>query len=133
MKADVVAERVPGFVGHGERNAPRLSKDTARYGLARCIETLVALGADINAQNTEKETALFRAANLGHERAVVVLVKLGADPRVRNREGHRAIDRARDKGFVSIVNALRAMLPERLAAGRWALAEGCGNGGEQQS
>ena len=134
----LVAVRVPGFDGHGERIAPRQKRDAARakivallvkhgadanqkyargvtplhmaarYGLARCIETLASLGADLNARNVEKETALFQAANLGHEGAVASLVKLGADAHVRNRQGQRAIDRARQKGFASIVRLLES-------------------------
>ncbi|CAL8304538.1 unnamed protein product [Lota lota] len=52
----------------------------AQYGRGKCLEILVAAGANVNAQAADLATPLMLASQEGHESCVEVLVEHGADP-----------------------------------------------------
>jgi ankyrin repeat protein len=132
----MMAVRVPGHDGHGEKIPPAQRRDfdraavvallikagadvnfrnerrvtamhmAARYNQPACLRELAKAGADVNAQDTKKETPLFRAANLGHLEAVEALLDLGADGSLANRERQQPIDQASKKRFREIEDLL---------------------------
>jgi ankyrin repeat protein len=61
-------------------------------GLPEVTSTLIALGADVNAQDDDGNTPLMTNKSL---RAVQLLLKAGANPLITNRRGQSALDVAR--------------------------------------
>jgi hypothetical protein len=63
-------------------------------GRAEAIERLVRGGADVNAVDRDRSTALHAAAFLGHEKAVATLVEHGAKVNAANKRGETPLDGA---------------------------------------
>ena len=64
----------------------------AYCGHVEVIQLLAARGAEINSQDSGKETPLHRAARVGRTAAVKVLLSLGADRSIKNDKGKTAED-----------------------------------------
>ena len=75
-------------------------------GKIEAIKLLVKHGADINAQNNDRETPLMYAASAGKFEAVKLLVKHGANINARNNFGHTALMRAANFGHYDVVRFL---------------------------
>ena len=59
----------------------------AREGIEDVIRFWVNAGADVNAKNEIKETALFGAAKGGHFKVVDFLLEKGIDANAKNKYG----------------------------------------------
>ena len=70
-------------------------------------ETLLALGAPIEARDQHRVTPLMMAAQQGNLAVLEVLLEQGADPRARSVEGHTALDIAREKKKPAVIQALK--------------------------
>lgn len=77
----------------------------------RSIQTLVARGADINAQDAEGNTALMRRAMDGKPEAVRVLLAAHARPNIKNKEGWTAMTmvRANNSGGKNVRSVIRLL------------------------
>jgi uncharacterized protein len=54
----------------------------------KCLEVVLPLGLDINAQNQSGRTPLHNAAQSGDYYAVPILIRAGASPNIQDREGN---------------------------------------------
>jgi ankyrin repeat protein len=76
-----------GFAGNAHRFAPT--------GMMAAVKYLVEeIGADVNAEDYDGNTALHQAAARGDVEMILYLVAKGADPRVINRDGQSTADMA---------------------------------------
>ena len=76
-----------GFAGNAHRFAPT--------GMMAAVKYLVEeIGADVNAEDYDGNTALHQAAARGDVEMILYLVSKGADPRVINRDGQSTADMA---------------------------------------
>jgi len=71
------------------------------------VKALIALGADVNAQNYYGHTALMEAADNGNLEEVRFLLDKGADVTTWA-HGRTALKIARNKGYKEIAEILRA-------------------------
>lgn len=69
---------------------------SARRGTTKIAETLLDLGADIEARDKKGETPLRRAVNCGRFEIVRLLISRGADPMSRDNKGQTVLSVARD-------------------------------------
>jgi ankyrin repeat protein len=74
------------------------------------VNYLLKAGAHVNAATSQQETALMRAARLGHKGMVEVLLAAGADIQAKNIQGETALDIARNYGYEDIVYLLQKTL-----------------------
>jgi ankyrin repeat protein len=81
---------------------------------ASAIETLVHLGASLDAQDTEGRTPLFIAAAQGHTEAVRVLLSLGSTFSIGSNLGDTPLSIAIENGHQAIAALLRARKSTRL-------------------
>ena len=71
------------------------------------FETLIALGADVNAQRTDdKMTPLYLASSWNHYVAVRLLLEHGADANIPNVKGYSPLHVAASNGFFNVVRLL---------------------------
>ena len=63
------------------------------------VELFIWNGADVNAKNKYKYTALMLAAIKGHKKTVEILMEYGADPDATNKQGWTAFDLAVRNGY----------------------------------
>ena len=76
-----------GFAGNAHRFAPS--------GMMSAVKYLVEeIGADVNAEDYDGNTALHHAASRGDVEMILYLVSKGADPKKLNREGQSTADMA---------------------------------------
>ena len=76
-----------GFAGNAHRFAPT--------GMMAAVKYLVEeIGADVNAEDYDGNTALHQAAARGDVEMILYLVAKGADPRIINRDGQSTADMA---------------------------------------
>jgi hypothetical protein len=68
--------------------------------------TLIEAGADLNAQNSDGNTALLRAACQGRAELASVLIKVGAGLDIQNHDGYSALILAQRRGHREIVESL---------------------------
>ncbi len=62
------------------------------YGQAEVAALLIESGADVNARNQDRNTALHGAAFLGQSEIFEMLMEAGADPQAKNAEGQIPFD-----------------------------------------
>ncbi len=79
----------------------------AKEGDTETVKTLLAAGADVNAQNWVGQTALMQAAWHGHTAIVLALVAAGADVHPQNEFGQTALMQAAWHGHTAIVQILK--------------------------
>lgn len=87
-------------------NDPDALLNAAYDGNYDLVEKLLSQGADINACNNQKETALFIAVDEGYSGVVELLLERGADPKLSDENGDTALDIARYHGYKEIENIL---------------------------
>ena len=99
----------PAIIGPGGFNDKPSESDlmaAAKNGDLEIIEMHLREGADINAVNKERGTALNIAAMAGRAEAVALLLERGADPNVRNGDGGTPLISAAFLGHSEVVEIL---------------------------
>lgn len=76
------------------------------YGNVEMVKKALYEGADINARNSERDTALVTAAFRGHTEVVNLLLEQGADIETKVQKGATALTVATLKGYFDIVRLL---------------------------
>ncbi|GKU22960.1 unnamed protein product [Fusarium langsethiae] len=81
----------------------------AERGLSIFVETLIALGIDVNASdNVRGWTPLFSASVQGHNEMVEALLQAGAKTQITDQRGWLAQDYAAYRGHMQILKSMRA-------------------------
>lgn len=62
------------------------------------MKILLEIGADVNIENKDNETALHIATIIGREEIVELLIKNGCELNRRDKNGKSALDAAIEKG-----------------------------------
>src|SRR6478735_1619224 len=70
--------------------------------------TLIEAGADLNARNSDGNTALLRAACENRAELASVLIKVGAELDLQNNDGYSALILAERRGNTAVVDSLQA-------------------------
>ena len=73
----------------------------------RPSQALLEHGADVNWQNSNRYTALMRAALRGHSQVVEYLLSSGADPAIQNARRGTALQLAKNKGSAEVLDVFR--------------------------
>lgn len=73
---------------------------------------MVDHGADVNAQNKEKQTALMKAAYEDDLEKVKILILSGADLNLKNKEGDSAWDLTTDENIEKLLEIHGAIVEE---------------------
>jgi ankyrin repeat protein len=108
------AELVRALVARGaDIHAPGVLQSATFSKRLEHIETLLALGADINARNRYGSTALHVAAQRGDDRALRWLLERGADPTLRGDQDMTPLDCALRQQHHTTAELLRAALRSR--------------------
>ena len=84
-------------------NTPLIT--TSFYGARKAMRVLLEHGADVDAQNEDKATALFWCACLGDPAGARMLIAAGARPHIPNICGYTALMAAAQEGHRRIVEA----------------------------
>ena len=77
--------------------------EAASKGDIDTVRTLLAKGADVNAEDNDGNTALMASAKNGHTNIVQVLLKQGADVNAKTKSGETALMIAKKMGHEEIV------------------------------
>src|SRR5256714_14012763 len=95
---------------HGRENQTdaRALMSATDEGDAARVASLVAAGADVNAQRGDGFTPLVLAVFFGHEEVARLLLERGADADARTRLGTTAESWAAARGFAEIARLLRS-------------------------
>lgn len=130
MKSRIVPSFLAGlllaFTAGCGSGAPRMPLDTAAAnGQITIVKQHIAAGTNLNAKNSEGQTALHLAAQKGDADIVQALVEGGADLNVKNSKGQTAQDIARRSGNAEIV-ALLTPQPAAQPRGRGLIDGGLG-------
>lgn len=80
-------------------NAARALCNAAVRGRTPMVYTLLSVGMDVNARDSQGNTPLMLAAANGHTETVKLLLTNGADMHTKNRVGHTALAAAVQGGF----------------------------------
>jgi hypothetical protein len=70
------------------------------------VEYLCRKGADVNAQNNDRATALIHAAYYNLIDAAKILVKYNADKTIKDKYGYTALDYARKYEYAGMIALL---------------------------
>ena len=91
---------------NGRHNSTELMIAAANH-CNKCIDLLLAYGANINALSSQNETALMNACQMGNFEGVKLLLIRGADLTIKSRiSGVTALDEAAKYGHYDIVKLL---------------------------
>ncbi|MCO4747424.1 MAG: ankyrin repeat domain-containing protein [Proteobacteria bacterium] len=107
---------VRSFVAHGadpsmcNRRKVTPLHMACRFDLPEVVETLIDLGARIDAYDASRETPIYRAINLGYIDCLRVLLSAGTDLAFQNRKGLTPLHRA-------VMRGKKHMVPLLLEAG----------------
>ena len=80
--------------------------NAAKQNDSALVMRLLKDGADLNLQDEDKETALYKASTHGHKKIVEVLVQNGADVNLQNIDGETALYRASRNGYKEVAEIL---------------------------
>ena len=78
----------------------------AALGYLEVVRMLLEAGADMNAENQDRSTALMFAAHNGHLEVVQVLLEAGADKNAAKQDGATALMLAAEDGHLEVVQLL---------------------------
>jgi ankyrin repeat protein len=81
-------------------------KLATEYGNIEIVTMLIGAGANINAQDSYKETVIITASKWGHITIVKLLIEEGADVNDQDKNGHTALYWATIRGDAEIVKML---------------------------
>lgn len=95
MDRDALRQSLQRVSARGNRN-----RELARF--------LIEKGADVNPRRDHEPSALFKAAEGGHEEMVKLLLKHNADTEAKDRDGRTALFKPALRGSISTVEALLA-------------------------
>lgn len=91
-----------------ERPVDLALRAAAERGDLAVFESLIQQGADVNARDSQQDSAFLIAARNGHARLVRVALAAGADIKALNRYGSTAVMGPAYRGHVETVRALLA-------------------------
>jgi hypothetical protein len=97
--------------------------EAARNGHLETLQSLLADGAAIDAQDSQGMTALHHAAKNGHNGAAELLIKRGARTDIRDRAGKTAADYASAGGHQETLNAILGLTPIAITPQGWVPSE----------
>jgi ankyrin repeat protein len=101
-----IRERMGGVGAAPAIDVNKQLLDAARDGKADVVRDMLARGADINSEDSNKDTALALASFKGHTQIVDLLIKAGADLNIQNNIKNTALALASFKGHTQIVDLL---------------------------
>ncbi|WP_455375308.1 ankyrin repeat domain-containing protein [Kaarinaea lacus] len=79
----------------------------AKMGEYQLVNTLIGVGAKLDANDVNKNTALIMAAKENQEMIVKRLLSVGADVNATDGNGATALKHAKERGYRKIVNAIQ--------------------------
>lgn len=86
------------------KNFPRLC--VAYFGLIKTVELLLEKGADIEAEDQYRETALYKAATNGYDAVVMLLLENGADTEAKGQYWETALQKAAANEHEAVIKLL---------------------------
>jgi ankyrin repeat protein len=107
-KLDKLLSRVEGSPDCRDRQGRTPLMLAVEAGNAALVGVFARHGADVNAVDTDGETAVMKAAYGDHLDVLELLVSKGAAPDIRNNEGFSALEIAQEMGHEDLVAFLSA-------------------------
>jgi ankyrin repeat protein len=136
-----VSPHPPGLYGRGLLDLERTDEagrtpllKAVSAGDSQVVRTLLALGADVQAQDADGTSAVHLAARAGHLGILAALIEAGAQVNARDARGRTALHLAAEQGQAEVVAYLVARaLPDAPDGEGWTPLHLAVDGGHEES
>ena len=109
---EIFGDEIYNILGFKKNNIQTDFNEAVNSKNIENLKTLIKLGADIDATDSKKNTALHTAASQGYTKTVKALMEEGADLGKQNGFGKTALHLAAEKGHIKTVIALIEKNPD---------------------